>query len=162
MNTESDTPPQHPGDRLRAELQLRKWPQRILAQIIGRPDQVVSEIVSGKKGITPETALQLGAALDMRPEFWLELQDAYVIHHMEQDGVLQARLAEITRRAESVVLDPPRRGAVYSVKQSEHTGNYIATVDAYPELWAAGGSEHYAVRKLKAMVAAARKRGDFR
>lgn len=39
-----------------------------------RPLKLVNEIVKGKAGITPETALQLGHVLDMEPEFWWKLQ----------------------------------------------------------------------------------------
>ena len=51
------------GEFLREELGERKWTQADLARIIGRPVQVVNLIVTGKKAITAQTALQIAAAL---------------------------------------------------------------------------------------------------
>ena len=45
-----------PGEYLRDELNARGWTQGDFAKIIGRPLQVVNEIVNGKKRITVETA----------------------------------------------------------------------------------------------------------
>ena len=44
---------------------------------IGVPVQRVNEIVNGKRGITPETALLFGEAFDTSPEFWLNLQSVH-------------------------------------------------------------------------------------
>ena len=66
-----------PGDFIREELEARGWTQRDLAEILGRPIQAVNAIVNGKKGVTPETAVSLGAAFGTSPEFWLNLEAAY-------------------------------------------------------------------------------------
>ena len=66
-----------PGDFIREELEARGWTQRDLAEILGRPVQAVNAIVNGKKEITPETAIALGAAFQTSPEFWLNLESAY-------------------------------------------------------------------------------------
>src|SRR5664279_3239871 len=50
-----------PGEYIREELVERGWTQMDLAEILGRPPQVVNEIVAGKRSITPETARSLGA-----------------------------------------------------------------------------------------------------
>ncbi len=47
-----------PGDFLAEELAARHWTQSDFAQILDRPAQFVSEIVSGKKEITRESAAQ--------------------------------------------------------------------------------------------------------
>ena len=44
---------------------------------MGRPYQVVNEIVRGRKAITAETALQLEAALEIKAHIWLGLQTDY-------------------------------------------------------------------------------------
>lgn len=67
----------HPGEILAEELEARAMTQRALAEAIGRPEQVISEIVHGKKGITAETALQLAAAFGVSAEFWMNLQTTY-------------------------------------------------------------------------------------
>lgn len=67
----------HPGEFLKEELEARGWTQAELAEIIGRPTQAVSEIVLGKRGITPETAKSLAAAFNQSAEYWMNLETAY-------------------------------------------------------------------------------------
>ena len=57
-----------PGDILRRELDARGLSQRAFAEMTGRPEQVVSEIVRGKKRITAETALDFADALGIEAE----------------------------------------------------------------------------------------------
>lgn len=64
----------HPGEFLAEELEARGMTQRELARKLVRPEQVVSEIVNGKKGITAETALGLEHVLGASADFWLGLQ----------------------------------------------------------------------------------------
>lgn len=62
-----------PGDILADELDARGWTQADFADVLGRPTQFVSEIISGKKEITIESAAQIGAVLGTSAEFWLNL-----------------------------------------------------------------------------------------
>lgn len=66
-----------PGQILRRELKERARTQKWLAEAMERPEQCISEIVNGKKQITPETALQLERVLDVSAELWLRLELAY-------------------------------------------------------------------------------------
>jgi HTH-type transcriptional regulator/antitoxin HigA len=66
-----------PGEFLADELEERGWSQVELAEILGRPPRLINEIIAGKRAITPETALGLGAALGPSPEFWMNLESAY-------------------------------------------------------------------------------------
>lgn len=66
-----------PGRILRQELEARGWTQRDLAAILGRPEQAISEIISGSKQITPETSLELSQAFGTSPEFWNNLEANY-------------------------------------------------------------------------------------
>ena len=59
-----------PGRILKQELDARDWTQRDLAAILGRPEQAISEIITGTKQITPETSVELGQAFGTSPEFW--------------------------------------------------------------------------------------------
>ena len=61
--------PVSPGRILRRELEARGWKQQDLARIVGRPPQVINQIVQGKKQITPETAIELGQAFGTSAEF---------------------------------------------------------------------------------------------
>jgi len=69
-----------PGRILRRELAARGWTQKGLAEKMGRPPQAVNEIVRGKKQITPETAIELGAVLSTSPNLWLNLEVNYRLH----------------------------------------------------------------------------------
>ena len=69
--------PVPPGRILKQELDARDWSQKDLAAILGRPAQMVSEIVSGTKQITPETSLELAQAFGNSPEFWHNLEANY-------------------------------------------------------------------------------------
>ena len=53
--------------------------QRALAEAIGRPEQAISEIVRGKKGITADTALQFSNVFGLSAEFWMNLQSTYAL-----------------------------------------------------------------------------------
>lgn len=66
-----------PGEFLREELEARGWTQAAFADILGRPARLVSDIIQAKRAITPETARRLGAALDMDPQYWLNLESSY-------------------------------------------------------------------------------------
>ena len=68
---------EHPGVFIADELEAREWTQRVLAFIMGRPEQTISKIVSGRAGITPTTAKELSAAFDISAEFFMSLQRAY-------------------------------------------------------------------------------------
>ena len=94
------SPPKTPGDRIREELQKRGWTQSDLAIILGRPLQVVNEIVAGKKGVTPETAVQLGAAFGIHPDEWLRLETQYRLFLAESPS------DEVARRARLFSLAP--------------------------------------------------------
>ncbi len=72
-----ETPVQSPGSFVAAELERRGWSQRELAEIIGRPYQLVNEIVKGKRAITIDTAVALGAAFGENPEAWMQREAAY-------------------------------------------------------------------------------------
>jgi addiction module HigA family antidote len=67
-------PPTHPGEMLLEEfLRPLNLTQRELAQAIHVPYQRVNEIVNGRRGITPSTALRLEKYFGMPADFWLKL-----------------------------------------------------------------------------------------
>ena len=87
------------GEFLADELEARDWTQAEFAEIIDRPAQFVSEIVSGKKEITRESAAQIGAALGTSPQIWLNLQDDYLLWKQDQDERTRSELSNVARRA---------------------------------------------------------------
>ena len=78
--------PVAPGRILRQELEARGWTQRDLAAILGRPEQMVSEIINGAKQITPETSVELSEAIGSSPEFWYNLEANYRLELARRQG----------------------------------------------------------------------------
>jgi len=48
--------------------------QKQLADSIHVPFQRINELISGKRGVTPSTALRLAKFFGMSPDFWLNMQ----------------------------------------------------------------------------------------
>ena len=71
------TAPIHPGEHLAEILDELGISQYRLAKAIGVPPIRTNEIVHGRRSITADTALRIGQALGMTPEFWLNLQRMY-------------------------------------------------------------------------------------
>ena len=68
-------PMPHPGDVLREDfLKPLALSQYALAQAVGVPPIRISEIVRGRRGITPDTALRLARYFRTSAEFWLAMQ----------------------------------------------------------------------------------------
>jgi addiction module HigA family antidote len=67
--------PTHPGEMLLEEFLIpMDLTQRDLAEGILVPYQRVNEIVNGKRGITPSTALRLAKFFGNSEGFWMNLQ----------------------------------------------------------------------------------------
>src|SRR5688500_16538371 len=65
----------HPGEMLLHEFLIPMGlTQKELADAIHVPFQRVNEIIKGKRGLTPSTALRLAKFFGMSPGFWLNLQ----------------------------------------------------------------------------------------
>jgi addiction module HigA family antidote len=70
--------PTHPGEVLEEEfLKPLGVTQVAFAAHVGVPVQRINELIRGKRGVTPETAWLLAAALNTTPEFWINLQVAH-------------------------------------------------------------------------------------
>jgi len=78
-------PPTPPGEILREEFLVpRKMTQLSLASLLRVPIQRVNGIVSGRRAVTPGTAILLARALGTSPEFWMNLQTAHDLWHAKQ------------------------------------------------------------------------------
>lgn len=81
--------PTHPGEMLIEEfLKPMGLTQRELADAIHVPYQRVNEIINGRRGMTPSTALRLSKFFGMTPDFWMNLQlrwDLYFAQKSEYD-----------------------------------------------------------------------------
>ncbi|MCY3603311.1 MAG: HigA family addiction module antitoxin [Chloroflexi bacterium] len=78
-----------PGEFLQEHLDDLGISQAEFARRLGRPRQVVHEIVRGKKAITAETALDLEAVLGTPAHVWLGLEQEYrlVLARRARSGV---------------------------------------------------------------------------
>lgn len=67
--------PTQPGEMLLEEfLKPMQITQRDLADAIQVPYQRVNDLVNGRRGVTPSTALRLGRYFGMSADFWMNLQ----------------------------------------------------------------------------------------
>ena len=83
--------PTHPGEMLLEEfLKPMGITQRELSGAINVPYQRVNEIINGKRGITPSTALRLAKVFRMSADFWMNIQlrsDLYFAKQSESDAL---------------------------------------------------------------------------
>lgn len=87
-------PPTHPGEMLLEEfLTPLNLTQRELADAIRVPYQRVNEIINGKRGVTPATALRLARFFGMSAGFWMNLQLRWDLYHAQRNEA--EALAEI-------------------------------------------------------------------
>lgn len=131
------------GEYLAEELEARGWTQADFADVLGRPAQFVSEIISGKKEITRESAAQIAAALGTAPEMWLNLQDAYLLWKQSLDGRARENLDAVKTRARLRALAPisllKKRGFITSADSAGQAEEIcrlynIERLDDEPEL----------------------------
>jgi HTH-type transcriptional regulator/antitoxin HigA len=86
-----------PGDFIREELAARGWSQRQLAEVLGRPLQMVNAVVNGRKSITARFARELELAFGASAEFWLNLESAYQLHNeRDPDPEIAARASALS------------------------------------------------------------------
>ena len=77
--------PTHPGEMLLEEfLNPLGLTQRELADAIHVPYQRINEIVKGRRGMTPSTALRLAKFFGMSADFWMNLQLRWDLYHVQQ------------------------------------------------------------------------------
>ena len=69
--------PIHPGKHLAEIMEELGITQYRLAKSVGVPQVRIHDIVHCRRSITADTALRIGRALGMTPEFWLNLQRMY-------------------------------------------------------------------------------------
>lgn len=78
-------PPTAPGEILRDEFLVPMGMTQVqLAQKMGVPIQRINTLITGKRGVTPETAILLSRILKTSPQFWMNLQTNFDLWHAEQ------------------------------------------------------------------------------
>lgn len=129
-----------PGRIILRELEARGWSQQDLAVIMGRPEQMISEIIRAKKQITAETARQLAKAFGTSPDFWLNLEMHYQLHQVTKEN----HESEIERRSKLYNLAPinemTHRGWIHQYKSIDELERefcrffHILTVNDQPQV----------------------------
>ena len=78
--------PVHPGEILREELEEIGMSAKAIARELGVPQNRISDILRGRRGITADTALRLARYFNTTPLLWLNLQKAYELRIAELEA----------------------------------------------------------------------------
>lgn len=105
-------PPTHPGEVLLEEfLEPHGMSQARLAEMIGVTTNRVNEIVKGKRGISPDTAIRLEALFGASAQFWLNLQLTWDLYHAQHAPEVEKARKQIKRIAVTRRFDDDRASA---------------------------------------------------
>jgi HTH-type transcriptional regulator/antitoxin HigA len=107
-----------PGEYLLDELNARGWTQTEFAEIISRPVRLVNEIINGKRGVTPETATEFGAALGTSAELWMNLDSAYSLWKLGDTNTDEI-IHRATMRKAYPIRDMTLRGWIQSSESTQ-------------------------------------------
>jgi addiction module HigA family antidote len=77
--------PVHPGRLLRWEMQARKLSANALALALRVSSGRITDILNGKRGVSPETAMRLARYFGSSARFWLNLQTTYELEVAEAE-----------------------------------------------------------------------------
>jgi addiction module HigA family antidote len=78
--------PTHPGELLREDvLTALKMTQGDLAKRLGVSRLSVSELLHGKRALTPDMAVRIGRLTSTTPQSWLHMQAAVDLWELQQD-----------------------------------------------------------------------------
>lgn len=84
-----------PGEFIAEELEARGWNQIDLSEIIGLPTSVISNIIMGKRAITPEIAKMLGNAFGTSAEYWMNIESVYQLSRAKEADAAIARRSRL-------------------------------------------------------------------
>lgn len=90
--------PTHPGEMLSLEfLKPLKITQTRFAEHLGWTHAKVNEIIRGKRGVTPATALAFADVLGTTAEFWMNLQNGFDLWLAKREHQKLRRIKRATR-----------------------------------------------------------------
>jgi addiction module HigA family antidote len=88
--------PTHPGEILREDVLPNLGVSKAeFARNIGVSRQMLYDILNCQRAITPSMALRLGKVLGNGPTIWVGMQQAYDLHHAEQDMATELDQLEV-------------------------------------------------------------------
>ena len=96
--------PTHPGEMLLEEFLIPMgFTQRDLANSIHVPYQRINEIINGRRGVTPSSALRLSKFFGVSPDFWMNLQLRWDLYFAQQSEADQLKtIKPVTAQRSSV------------------------------------------------------------
>lgn len=92
-------PPIHPGEILADELAELQMSAAELGRALHVPTNRITQILTGKRAVTADTAMRLGLWLGTGPEFWLNLQKSYELRQAELESGPEIRRTIVPRTA---------------------------------------------------------------
>lgn len=138
-----------PGEFLREELEAREWSQQELADILGRPPRLISELIAGKRAVTPETACGLADAFGTSPEYWMNLESQY------QLSKVKVADRQVTRKARLYskfpVREMLRRGWIRNSENIDVLEQRFCEFFNIPSMEAEPALTHYAKKTHETM-----------
>jgi len=103
----------HPGELLEEQLETLKISAREFSRRCGRSPKLITEILSGKAALEPETALQFERVLDIEANIWLRMEAEYRLSLARKEDM--TRLSADIQWAKSFpLIELKRRGAIES------------------------------------------------
>ena len=113
-----------PGDTIREELEYYGWEQKDLAEIMGRTEKYISQLITNKAPVTYETACQLSKVFKQSTQFWLNLDANFRQRLQESAKVVETEAKALIYRYMPVrelrrAVDLPRQvdGLIAAVKK---------------------------------------------
>lgn len=86
LSRHPDLPPTHPGEILREDIiPATGLSKTEIARLLGLSRQALHDILGEKQGVTPGVAARLGKLIGNGAGFWLRLQQAYDLWHVERE-----------------------------------------------------------------------------
>ncbi|MGC4107340.1 MAG: HigA family addiction module antitoxin [Thermomicrobiales bacterium] len=86
-------PAVHPGYQIAIELEELNLSATQAAKTLGIPQNRLTEIIRGRRGITADTAIRLAVWLGTSPAYWMNLQRDYELNLAEQTSGEDIRAA---------------------------------------------------------------------
>jgi HTH-type transcriptional regulator / antitoxin HigA len=121
-----------PGDFILDELEERGWSQTNLAKITGRAGSTINLIIKGKQAITPEIASEFASAFGTSPQFWLNLENAYQLSKLPDEGGAIKHRAKLFETAP--IRDMEKRGWIRVYDSAEDTEKELVSFFSIPTL----------------------------
>ncbi|EQA38231.1 addiction module antidote protein HigA [Leptospira inadai serovar Lyme str. 10] len=89
----------HPGDVLKYDfLEPLSISAYRLSKELGVSESLISQIIHGKKSISPDTAIRLARYFNMSPDFWLNYQRAFDLEELTKTKKSEYRKIKPVRK----------------------------------------------------------------